>query len=205
MRKGEKQKMKRVVLGVSMVVIFLVGVTGCNMLDKVKSDFNESKIIVDNNIDEPMVVIESSDEVTTVTEETQLVTLYFMDPIDDKLMAEERTIPKVTGIARATMEELIRGPVGSELNCALPVTTKLLDINVRDDGLAIVDFSEDLINDLPVSAEAEELAVYSIVNTLTQFPTVQEVEMRIEGRKVDTLLGYVNLDENLKRNAILLK
>jgi len=205
MRKGEKQKMKRVVLGVSMVVIFLVGVTGCNMLDKVKSDFNESKIIVDNNIDEPMVVIESSDEVTTVTEETQLVTLYFMDPINDKLMAEERTIPKVTGIARATMEELIRGPVGSELNCALPVTTKLLDINVREDGLAIVDFSEDLINDLPVSAEAEELAVYSIVNTLTQFPTVQEVEMRIEGRKVDTLLGYVNLDENLKRNAILLK
>lgn len=205
MRKGEKQKMKRVVLGVSMVVIFLVGVTGCNMLDKVKSDFNESKIIVDNNIDEPMVVIESSDEVTTVTEETQLVTLYFMDPINDKLMAEERTIPKVTGIARATMEELIRGPVGSELNCALPVTTKLLDINVREDGLAIVDFSEDLINDLPVSAEAEELAVYSIVNTLTQFPTVQEVEMRIEGRKVDTLLGYVNLDENLKRNASLLK
>ncbi|MDD2401825.1 MAG: GerMN domain-containing protein [Clostridia bacterium] len=197
--------MKRVVLGVSMVVIFLVGVTGCNMLDKVKSDFNESKIIVDNNIDEPMVVIESSDEVTTVTEETQLVTLYFMDPINDKLMAEERTIPKVTGIARATMEELIRGPVGSELNCALPVTTKLLDINVREDGLAIVDFSEDLINDLPVSAEAEELAVYSIVNTLTQFPTVQEVEMRIEGRKVDTLLGYVNLDENLKRNASLLK
>ena len=121
------------------------------------------------------------------------------------MVAEERKISKVTGIARATMEELIKGPTELGLKATLPVNTKLLDINIREDGLAIVDFSGDLIKELPTTATAEKLAVYSIVNTLSQFPTVQEVEMRIDGRNVDTLLGYVDLDQTLVQDTSMIK
>lgn len=199
--------MKRTVLILSIIFIFCLVFSGCGLLNKVKQDFNKGEKTAgeDSLFGEPTVVIDTPGETVAVNNETKLITLYFADPLENKLVAEEREIPKVTGIARATMEELIKGPVGNELKATLPISTKLLDINVREDGLAIVDFSGELIKDLPATATAEKLAVYSIVNTLTQFPTVQEVEMRVDGRKVDTLLGHVQLDENLARDVSIIK
>jgi germination protein M len=198
--------MKRTVPIVIISLIVCLVFSGCGLLNKVRQDFDKSeRTAKDNILDDPVVLIETPGDMATVADETKLITLYFADPLENKLVAEEREIPKVTGIARATMEELIKGPVGLELKSTLPAKTKLLDINVREDGLAIVDFSDDLIKDLPTTATAENLAVYSIVNTLTQFPTVQEVEMRVDGRKVDTLLGHVQLEDNLVRNTSMIK
>lgn len=198
--------MKRTVLIVIISLIVCLVFSGCGLLNKVRQDFDKSeRTAKDKILDDPVVLIETPGDMATVADETKLITLYFADPLENKLVAEEREIPKVTGIARATMEELIKGPVGLELKSTLPAKTKLLDINVREDGLAIVDFSDDLIKDLPTTATAENLAVYSIVNTLTQFPTVQEVEMRVDGRKVDTLLGHVQLEDNLVRNTSMIK
>jgi spore germination protein GerM len=200
--------MKRAALIFIVLLVVCMAFSGCGLLDKVKQDFNSGENVAVGNepiFEEPTVIFETPEDVTTLTNETKLITLYFTDPVENKLVAEEREIPKVTGIARATMEELIKGPMGADLETTLPANTRLLDINVREDGLAIVDFSGDLIRDLPTTATAEQLAVYSIVNTLTQFPTIQEVEMRVDGRKVDTLLGYVELQENLVRNTSIIK
>ena len=55
------------------------------------------------------------------------------------------------------------------LKSALPPGTRLLDINITPEGTCIVDFS----SHIEVSgSKAEALAVFSIVNTLSQFPTV---------------------------------
>jgi germination protein M len=198
--------MKRTALILIISLIVCLVFSGCGLLNRVKQDFDKSEGALEDSVfDEPIVVMETPTDMTTVTNETKLITLYFADPLEDKLVVEERAIPKVTGIARATMEELIKGPVGLELESTLPANTKLLDINVREDGLAIVDFSDDLIKDLPATATAEKLALYSIVNTLTQFPTVQEVEMRVEGKKIDTLLGHMQLEDNLTRDASIVK
>lgn len=199
--------MKKAAVVLLSVLVLSLCFSGCGLLDKVKDDFNQEEGLgVENNgSGAPTVVIDTPSETPALTGETKLVTLYFADPTENKLVPEERKVAKVTGIARMVMEELIKGPAGSGLKATLPVNTKLLDINVREDGLAIVDFSGDLIKDLPASETAETLAVYSIVNTLTQFPTVQEVEMRVDGRKVDTLLGYVKLNENLARNTSIMK
>lgn len=199
--------MKRAALILTVLLVLCITFSGCGLLDKVRQDFNNDKNVAEENnlFEEPTVIFETPEDTTTMTNEINRITLYFTDPVENKLVAEEREIPKVIGIARATMEELIKGPLGSDLEATLPASTRLLDINVREDGLAIVDFSGELIKNLPASATAEELAVYSIVNTLTQFPTVQEVEMRIDGRNVDTLLGYVELDENLVRNTSIIK
>jgi len=199
--------MKRAALIFIALLVVCIAFSGCGLLDKIKQDFNSAENLAENDpiFEEPTVIFETPEDITTMTNETKIVTLYFADPVGNKLVAEEREIPKVTGIARATIEELIKGPRGADLEPTLPANTRLLDINVRVDGLAIVDFSGDLIRELPTTATAEQLAVYSIVNTLTQFPTIQEVEMRVDGRKVDTLLGYVELQENLVRNTSIIK
>ncbi len=198
--------MKRTALILVLSLIGCLVFSGCGLLNKMKQDFKQSEGVLEDSIfDEPIVVMETPTDLATITNETKLITLYFADPLEEKLVVEEREIPKVTGIARATMEELIKGPLGLELESTLPASTKLLDINVREDGLAIVDFSSDLIKDLPATATAERLAVYSIVNTLTQFPTVQEVKMRVEGRTIDTLLGYMQIEDALVRDTSIVK
>ena len=189
-----------------LILIMCFFMPACGLLNKMKQDFKHSEGLLEDNIyDEPIVVMETPEEIPTLTTETKLITLYFADPLTKKLVSEEREIAKVTGIARATLEELIKGPLGLNLEPTIPANTKLLDINVRDDGLAIVDFSGDLIRDLPISVAAEELAVFSIVNTLTQFPTVEEVELRVEGQKMETLLGYLQWEETLIRDVSLIE
>jgi len=42
--------------------------------------------------------------------------------------------------------------------------------------------------------------VYSIVNTLTQFGTIQEVQLRVDGKIVETIAGHVSVDAPLVRD-----
>lgn len=117
--------------------------------------------------------------------ETTKVVLYFADAGGQFLVSEEREIPKVVGIARSTIEHLIMGPKpGSALLPTIPFGTQLKDINVKPDGLAIVDFSKELVANHIGGRAAQELTIYSIVNTLTQFPGVDRVQFRVEGQNV---------------------
>ena len=119
------------------------------------------------------------------------ITLYFADAAGSKLVPEVRTIEKVEGIARATINELILGPTSGDLLPTLPQGTALLDINVKETGLCIVDFSQEIVQENAEGVIPPELTVYSVVNTLTQFPTVDRVQFRIEGQNVETLGGGI--------------
>ena len=51
----------------------------------------------------------------------------------------------------------------------------------------------------------ELLTVYTIVNALlTNLPTLQQVQILIDGREADTLAGHVDLRRPLKKNDNLL-
>lgn len=199
--------MKKITVFLVIMLVASMVLSGCFLTDKLaslKQSFNKA----DNEEEDtttPTVIIENPAETPVVSGETKTISLYFADETGEKLVLEERVIPKVVGIARAAMEELIKGPVQAGLKPTLPASCQLLDINIKPDGMAIVDFSGELIKDLPASAQTERMAVYSIVNTLTQFPTVQEVELRIDGKRVDTLLGHVKWNQKLLRNASLIK
>ena len=122
-------------------------------------------------------------------------------------MKTEKQIPKVEGMARATVETLLEGPEpDSGLVAAVPSGTQLLDINVKpDEKRCIVDFSQELRNQLASSGNSEELAIYSIANTLCQFATIEEVEFRIEGQTVTTLAGGTDLSKAVAANAALVQ
>lgn len=129
------------------------------------------------------------------------VALYFASADGDKLVKEEKSIPKVEGMARATIETLLEGPAAdSGLHSAIPTGTQLLDINVKpDSGLCIVDFSKEITS--ASNGVSEAATVYAIANTLCQFPTITQVEFRVEGQAVTTLDGQTDLTRAVTANA----
>jgi len=211
--------MKRHIAAGLAVLLIISALGGCGLGDKIskiREEFQQDAETEEKaELEVPEVVIlpdgaaalESVDAEASagITGETKTVTLYFTDETGESLIAEKREIAKVEGIARAAIEALLEGPQNLELKPAIPTGTRLMDINIKEDGLAIVDFSSELIENLENSSKKEKMAVYSIVNTLTEFPTVNRVEIRVAGKTVKTLKGKVKLDQDLFRDETLIK
>ncbi len=119
------------------------------------------------------------------------VTLYFASA-DGSLAPEERDVPQQPGIARATVNELIAGPQTAGLDPTLPASAIVEGMTVRD-GLCTVDFSSELTERLPAGDEARLLAVSSLVNTLTQFDTVEKVRILVDGEPLTGSVAGVDL------------
>jgi spore germination protein GerM len=117
--------------------------------------------------------------------------LYFARIVDGKqrMVAIKRELPPGLGVARGSLEELLRGEVPRGCDRPLPSGTELLGIGVAD-GVATVDFSEQLRAGFQGGSDNEQVTVYSIVNTLTSLPGVDSVQVLIEGEKVSTVGGH---------------
>lgn len=124
------------------------------------------------------------------------VLLYFAGEDGRTLVPESRTIPKEEGIARSTLTELIKGPKTPEYLRVFPEGTRLLDINVKPDGLCIVDLSNEACQ--VSNRQQEELMVMAVANTVGQFPTVQEVSFMIDGHPVSKIGGFLDLSDPIK-------
>lgn len=151
---------------------------------------------------------EAADEDTQQGENdtnTKEVVLYFASADGASLEAELRSVNAGAGIARAAINELIAGPSSENLYPTIPAATILEDINITSDGLCIVDFSPELIEDHPGGSLAEQLTVYSIVNTLSQFDSVDKVQMLVGGQVVDTLAGHCDITEAMARYDDIIK
>jgi germination protein M len=98
-----------------------------------------------------------------------------------------REIPRTQAVATAAVRELITGPTEAErtsvpaLSSAVPAGTMLLGITIED-GLATVDLSREFEAGGGTFSMAARLA--QVVFTVTQFPTVQQVEFHLDGEPV---------------------
>ncbi|NLW06567.1 MAG: GerMN domain-containing protein [Clostridia bacterium] len=194
---------KKFFVFLSMLLVVAL-VSGCGLIDRITGKSAEQQVQI--QLPPPEIENQLSEQAVEEPGETIQVVLYFSDPTGNYLVAEERSLPKVEGIARATIEELIRGPeLSSQLLPTIPAGTVLKDINIRPDGLARVDFSRELIANHSGGALGENLTVYSIVNTLTQFPSVKEVQFLVEGQYVNTIAGHVDVSAAMRRNEELIK
>ncbi len=194
--------MKRLIIFL-IIIALLLG--GCSWIDQLQAWKNSNTSNNGNDdsqsqtiIDKPLV---KSDDQTTTEEtaattigETVEVTLYFSNADGTGLVAEKRDIPKQEGLARATINNLIDGPQSTDLLPTLPSATILEDINIGN-GLCTVDFSSELSDNLNGGLMAEQLAVYSIVKTLSQFETVDAVRILIDGQAVESLSGHIDVSE----------
>ncbi|CAM4397061.1 MAG: GerMN domain-containing protein [Paenibacillus macerans] len=66
------------------------------------------------------------------------------------------------------------------------------------DGVLTVDMS--LPDEARQGAGGEALAIEALTKTLFQFQEVNAIELLVDGEKVDTLMGHVELDHPLLRN-----
>jgi germination protein M len=120
--------------------------------------------------------------------------LYFARIVEGKqrMVAISRELPAGLGPARAALAELIRGEVPRGCERPLPLGTTVRSIRVAD-GVAIVDFSEELITGFRGGSDNEGVTVYSIVNTLTSLPGVKKVRLLVGGEKVNTVGGHLDV------------
>jgi spore germination protein GerM len=109
---------------------------------------------------------------------------------DEKLVAAQRSIDYTPGVGKAAVAHLLVGPTASEtgagLSSAIPAGVKLNGLVIKD-KVATVDLSGGFA--LGGGSLSMHLRLGQLVYTLTQFPTVDRVELKLDGRQVTALGG----------------
>ena len=126
------------------------------------------------------------------------ISVYFSTQEAMYLTAEKRLVGQ-DKLYKNTVEELILGPSDPVHNRTVPEGVKVRDIKVEE-GLARVDFNRALVDNHWGGSTGERMTVYSIVNTLTQFDEIDRVLILIDGQKVDTLAGHLDLSSPIEFN-----
>ena len=153
----------------------------------------------------------------SLTSCTRKVSLYFAVSTDtDAYLTEEiREISVSKELYKNVVEELIKGPQSDQLYRTIPSNVKVNSVKISE-GTATVDFSKEIITnfqEIPHSSTTEILAIFSIVNTLTEFEEIKKVKITIEGKdsgQVDGLYiedfwGHVGIYEEFTRNEDIIK
>lgn len=198
-RKEKKVKLCLFLLAGLVLVLFVTG--GCDLAERLQT-LRQNRLPVQSG-ELPDLVTEDLGPFQE-TEKTKIA-LYFKDQEGRYLVAETQEITKVPGIGRAALEALFQGPAEKDLRPSVPNGTELRDLNVRSDGMCIADISREVTQIPGQDPRAEALTVYAIVNTLTEFPTIEKVQILVEGQLRKTLAGHIPIDDPLLRNLTFVK
>ena len=85
-----------------------------------------------------------------------------------------------------------------ESESAIPEGTALRSVSVEN-GVCTVDLSSQFLTGMPRSWNTERLAVYAIVNSLTELPQIQTVDLWIAGAPLERLY-VLELENGLARD-----
>lgn len=136
-------------------------------------------------------------------EETNLV-LYFANGDGNKLIAQTVSVKYNSNVAfeKVIVEQLMRGPSGSDLKETIPKGTKLLSVSIKD-GICYLNFDEGLRK--IASGVTPEVVIYSIVNSVIESGAVNKVQISINGDSNIMYQESISLSEPLSRNLDLLE
>jgi germination protein M len=115
-----------------------------------------------------------------------------------------RPIPASDSPLKDTIQTLLKGPTSQEINqgmlSMIPADSRLLGVTLRGET-AFIDFSESFrFNTL--GTEGLDAQLRQIVYAATEFPTVKNVQILIEGKKVQYLGGEgIRIDAPLARTS----
>ena len=132
------------------------------------------------------------------------VKVYFGTHNAKYIAAEVHQLKNDAFLMQRAMEILVAGPKSTELVAVVPKATKVKSVVVKD-KTAFVDFSAEIAKRGFAGSSTEILAVGAIVNTLTEFPEVEQVQILVEGKKVDTLFGHLDVYDPLSRSPGIIK
>lgn len=110
-------------------------------------------------------------------------------------------IPNVKGIAKETLAYMVKGGEGEKLipkgfSALLPKGTKVLGLDIQN-GTATIDFSKEFLNYDP---KLEEKILTAVTWTLTGFPSVEKVNIRVNGQPLEIMPHQKNVAQGLTRH-----
>lgn len=133
----------------------------------------------------------------------EMLALYFPDAQRRYLVRETMSVEAMDSADKPAyiISQLLSGRERGQLTSCIPEGTKLLDISVEN-GVCTVDLSSEFQNHLEHSFAAERMAVYSIVNSLTELPEISTVDLWVAGAPIERLyrmelLSGISRDERL--------
>lgn len=140
----------------------------------------------------------AGDEINTYEKTTLL--LYFANSDGDMLLPIKRSVVYNSNIPveKLVVEQIISGPgQGIEAMPVVDSTTKILSVHTQD-GICYVNLDSAFKN---VSSEATAQAtVYAIVNSLTELPSINKVQLSIEGESAVLFREQIDMSAPLERN-----
>lgn len=191
----------RKVLYVALICLLIVSVSaGCGLLQKL--GFNKGN----DEIQPASSIVMNEDEARKLTDKVP-VHLYFATADNMSLRLEVRYIPvieakkSVNNLASIVVKELIAGPTaGSGLKATIPAGTQLRGPVGINTGVATVDLSKEFIDKHPGGKIAEQLTIYSIVNSLTEIKEIQKVKFTINAKAQKDFKGNFQFDTPFPRS-----
>jgi len=126
--------------------------------------------------------------------EQTTLTLYFANKTGDGLIKVNRTLRYNTNIAleKLVVEQLVSGPIeqkGKEneqtIFPSLNSEIKIISVNVKD-SICYVNLNDAFLTNL--NSVSTEIAIYSLVNSLTELPGVVKVQLAVDG-ETEIMLG----------------
>lgn len=128
-----------------------------------------------------------------------VLTLYFANEQGDKLIECRQGLVynNAVSMERLVMEQLIKGPSQEGMYPVLPAETKLLNISTRE-GVCYVNLDASFLTG---SVNTNEVVpIYAIVNSLSELPAVNKVQIAINGETSRKYRELVSLDTLFERN-----
>lgn len=108
----------------------------------------------------------------------------------EHLFVTKRTQEFTVAVGRAALTALLQGPSSAErsagVGTTVPSGTEVLGLNIED-GIATVDLSGTF--DDGGGSLSERMRLAQVVYTVSQFPTVQGVDFRLDGDPVEAFSG----------------
>jgi spore germination protein GerM len=135
-------------------------------------------------------------------------TIYVATPDGQALVPVRREVPLAEGTVAQARAILVAqlAPAPAPYVSVVPMGTTLRAFYVTDRGEAFVDLSPEVTTNHPGGSFTEQLTVAAIVNaTTTNLPTVQRVQILIDGKEADTLAGHVDLRRPMSRDVSLVR
>ncbi|MDR1702262.1 MAG: GerMN domain-containing protein [Sporomusaceae bacterium] len=132
--------------------------------------------------------------------------MYYPDKDAKYLVAEIHSIDErkaQENPPKTAVEILLAGTKNPNLVNVIPAGTKLKSLVVKD-GTAYADFNRNLLK-VSGGSSTERFLVGSIVNTLTEFPSIKQVQILVEGKKIETITGHMDLRKPLGRSEQIIK
>ena len=168
-------KNKKLIMYVSiiLIVVILIGV-GYFIYNNIKNKNNEM-----------ISEYTPQEEITEEQLRQTVVTLYFLDIENYKLVPEPRKIDSKELIKdpyKVLINLLIKGPKNENLIKLIPEETKLISTEIKD-NILFINFSKEFISEQNLGKEQEELILKSIVNTVTELTEINKVAFLIEGEE----------------------